>query len=115
MKKEDDELSTALRPVDVTDLHLGRKNLDEIKGLEIFKNLETLWLNSNRLLRISGLDGNFRLKRLYLQDNKITRLGEGISRLKFLEVLGLARNRIRDMQHLLEDLGALPFLLDLGN
>jgi Leucine-rich repeat (LRR) protein len=67
-----------------------------------------------QITKISGLESCFRLKRLQAQNNKVTKLGEGIRALQFLEILALSGNRVRDLKDLLEDLRFLPCLLELG-
>lgn len=121
--------ATVTRPNDVLELHLGEQDIEEISGFEQFRNLEELWLNSNKvssnlrprahktwhqISKVVNLERNFRLKKLYLQSNMITKLGPCIRQLKFLETLVVASNRIRDLRMLLQDLMFLPFLKVLG-
>jgi len=123
--------ATVARPVDVLELHLGEQGIEEISGFEQFRNLEELWLNNNKVWKILSnvraelitwyqiskvinLERNFRLKKLYLQSNMITKLGPCIRQLKFLETLVIAKNRIRDLKMLLQDLMFLPYLKVLG-
>lgn len=40
---------TAERPVDVKELHLARRNVDDVTGLDKFVNLEVLWINHNNV------------------------------------------------------------------
>jgi hypothetical protein len=75
-------------------------------------NLQKLWLQSNRIVRIEALGGVPRLRELWLQDNQIRDLG-ALSSLVELQVLALGANPIDDMQQL-EALKPLSELFDLS-
>lgn len=47
---------------DCTELFLGNKSIEKIRGFEDFVNLESLWINGNKLKKINNLDANVRLK-----------------------------------------------------
>ncbi len=49
------------------ELHLGSKGIEKIRGFEVFVNLESLWLNDNKLKKLNNLDAQTRLKALYAQ------------------------------------------------
>ena len=50
-----------------TELYLGNKGIEKLRGFEPFVNLDSLWLNGNKLKKINNLDGNFRIRTLYAQ------------------------------------------------
>jgi hypothetical protein len=94
-----------------TELHLGGKGLTALHDVteerkndfEQFVSLEVLWINSNRLTRIEGLDANFRCKVLYAHNNKIASLrNSSISSMTFLNTLTLADNQLSDFMGTLE-------------
>jgi hypothetical protein len=110
----------------VTELHLGSKRLGAVHpNIQLFVNLEVLWLNDNKLPDVAGLlpvgtpaltdgaRGCMRLKRLYLSNNSIHHLVGNIQRLKYLEVLLLANNRLTNMEQVSQMLAHLRFLKQL--
>ncbi len=118
----------------ITELQLCKKGQTSIHpNLQLFTNLETLWLSDNKLRRVENLTpkrsgkhvpvtedirGCFRLKRLYLTNNKIVTLTGDIEKLKYLEVLLLANNLLSNMEAVsaqLKHLGRLQQLDLFGN
>jgi hypothetical protein len=47
------------------ELYLAGKGIEKLRGFEPFVNLESLWLNDNKLRKLNNLDANFRMKALY--------------------------------------------------
>eukprot|EP00899_Mesostigma_viride_P013107 jgi/Mesvir1/21798/Mv04190-RA.1 len=94
-------------------MYLSGKGIQKIRNFERLVNLEELWLNNNQLTHINNLDGNFRLRRLYVQDNNISTLAGSLEHFKFLEVLDLSNNALRDLGKVLHHLSSLPFLTEL--
>jgi len=66
--------------------------LELIGGLA---NLQVLYLDSNQISKIEGLDKLTSLQRLYLNDNQITKI-EGLDNLTNLQGLYLGWNQITD-------------------
>eukprot|EP00756_Hemistasia_phaeocysticola_P015148 Hpha_TRINITY_DN15390_c0_g1::TRINITY_DN15390_c0_g1_i1::g.92050::m.92050 len=124
----------------VAELHFSGLKLNTLHpNLMLFTGLQTLWLNRNDLTELRGLVpsedwknesgvrklaapeqrmGTHRLLHLYLSDNKIASLAGDIVRLKYLETLLLANNKLTNMEVVVARLTALPSLrtLDLfGN
>jgi hypothetical protein len=111
----------------ITEIHMGNKGIERIHpNTQSFVNLETLWLSDNRLTKIDNLfpedeehdvtdapRGCTRLKRLYLSNNRISTLAGDLSRLKYLEVLLLANNRLSNMEVVSEQLSHLRFVKQL--
>lgn len=54
---------------DCMELHMARRGITHLVGVDegvgefhLFKNLEVLWINDNRISRLIGLEANFRIK-----------------------------------------------------
>ena len=60
-------LPTHIHYAECTEIFLTNKGIEKIRNFEAFRNLETLWLNGNKLKKINNLDANFRIKTLYAQ------------------------------------------------
>ena len=56
-----------LTAVGCTELYLGGRGIEKLRGFEPYANLASLWLNDNKLKKINNLDANFRIKALYVQ------------------------------------------------
>lgn len=99
------------------ELYLARKGIEELGGFERFVNLETLWINDNQLVRITGLEKNFRIKSLFAHNNAISTLSGSLRVFKFLDALHLQNNRLSNLNKCLGVLGAFAHLhtLDLRN
>jgi len=95
-------------------MHLARRGFDKLGGFENLVNLEVLDASRNRLTYIGGLENNFRIKRLYLNDNKIFTLrGNSVAVMKFVEILELSNNNLRDLQKVLSRLEHMRFMEQL--
>lgn len=117
---------------DLVEVHLSDRSLSSLEKFDQFPNLEVIWLNNNsvsetfvaltliHLLQLQNLDdiaSNFRVKEVYCQNNQLSNI-EGIRRFKFLQVLLIGDNQLRDLDVFLEFLSRFAFLeqLDLfGN
>jgi hypothetical protein len=99
------------------ELYLARKGIEELCGFERFVNLESLWINDNRLVRITGLEKNFRIKSLFAHNNAISSLSGSLRVFKFLDALHLQNNRLSNLDKCLGVLGTFAHLhtLDLRN
>lgn len=95
------------------ELSLNHKGIEELEGFGLFANLETLWLNGNRLQRISGLDTNNRIKRLYAAQNQINSLKGSLLAFKHIEELDLSDNSISNLDRCLETLELFMLLQKL--
>ena len=113
-----------------TELHLGGHNIARIHpNFQAFLNLETLWLNNNRIERIDNLlpapcnteqrsvtdcnRGCLRLKKLYMSNNALTTLEGDLQRLKYIEVLLVANNKLSNMEAVAQQMSHLRFLKQL--
>eukprot|EP00955_Chlamydomonas_euryale_P109588 365942-Chlamydomonas_euryale.AAC.49 len=97
-----------------TELYLGNKGIEKIRGFDDFVNLESLCLNGNKLKKINNLDQNFRIKVLNAQDNQICTLKGSLSCFSNLEQLDLSGNQLRDLAKLLPVLQRFQFLTHLN-
>ncbi|MEW5305261.1 MAG: hypothetical protein WDW36_007816 [Sanguina aurantia] len=97
-----------------TELFLGGKGIEKLRGFESFVNLESLWLNNNRLKKVNNLEANFRIRTLYLQANQICTLKGSLLILKFLQQLDLSDNALRNLEKQLKVLEKFKFLTHLN-
>eukprot|EP01063_Lacrimia_lanifica_P024178 TRINITY_DN32141_c0_g1_i1.p2 TRINITY_DN32141_c0_g1~~TRINITY_DN32141_c0_g1_i1.p2 ORF type:complete len:808 (+),score=293.56 TRINITY_DN32141_c0_g1_i1:164-2587(+) len=112
------------------ELHMGGKGLVTLHpNLLRFSNLEVLWLNNNKLSSLEGVlppdtgrvDVSFddkaygarRLKQLYLSNNVLKTLEGDVEKLKYLEVLMLANNQLRNLEEICQTLAQLKNLTQL--
>ena len=95
------------------EMYLGRKCIKRIGNFEGFTNLEVLWLNDNELEEITGLDANFRIKELAVQNNRLLTLQGSLKQFKFLTLLDLENNNLRDLHEVLAHLEHFNFLKTL--
>ena len=93
---------------------LSKRRITELINFDMFENLEALWLTDNRLTSIKGLDSNFRIKILCCANNHITTLEGSISKMKFLEVLYLNNNKLKNLEKVLFHLKQFSFLKNLN-
>ncbi|KAF0982169.1 hypothetical protein FDP41_012030 [Naegleria fowleri] len=123
-------------PRHVKELHLGSRNMTDIhENMCKFEMLEELWLNHNRLKIVTNLmdvstlksssrelpltkkskkRGCLRLKYLYLQQNRIESLDDQcMKNLKFLEVLLLHDNKLKNLDLVLQQLSHMKYLKQL--
>lgn len=54
------------------ELFLGNKGIEKLRGFESFVNLQSLWLNNNRLKKVNNLEANFRIRTLYVQVRRVS-------------------------------------------
>ena len=77
---------------DTSEIHLGGINAETLSNFKDFLNLQTVWLNNNKLTSLEGLEANFRIKHLYCQNNHISSIEKTLPLLKHLETLFLYNN-----------------------
>ena len=115
---------------DLIEVHLSDRHLTRLEKFEDFPNLEVIWLKNNnvsetltdltticQLRNLDGIHTNFRVKEVYASNNSLTQI-KGIEKYKFLQVLLLSDNQLRDLEKFIECLENFAFLeqLDLfGN
>ncbi|XP_056023048.1 leucine-rich repeat-containing protein 9-like isoform X3 [Ostrea edulis] len=99
----------------VTSLFLNSQHITKLSGLERLENLKYASFNGNDITKIEGLDHCGRLEELSLDNNCISRL-EGISKLTQLRRLCLACNFISTLENSgIHYLGHLTYLSLEGN
>jgi len=81
---------------DLTEVHLSDRHLNRLEQFEDFPNLEEIWLNNNLLTSLDDIHTNFRVKRIYCQDNEVENIN-GLKNFKFLELLLLGNNNLRNL------------------
>ena len=96
-----------------TELHLGGRGIERIRGFEHFTNLECLWLNNNKLRAITNLDANFRIRELYVQGNQICTLRGSLQHFKFLLLLDISNNELDNLRQVTAALSRFDFLENL--
>ncbi|EFJ52944.1 hypothetical protein VOLCADRAFT_120248 [Volvox carteri f. nagariensis] len=97
-----------------TEMYLCGKGIEKIRGFEPFVNLESLWINGNKLKKLNNLDNQKRLKALYAHDNQICTLKGSLIDFKFLEILDLSNNQLRDLEKQIKVLEKFKFLHELN-
>ena len=90
-------------------LYLHYKAFNDIRNLESYINVKTLWLENNCISKIERLSHMKHLRFLYLQNNRISKI-EGLEGLTELVTLNLEHNAIR----LVEGLEGLVALEDFN-
>ncbi len=80
--------------VDVTSLGLANKNIDNLRGIEAFTNLQNLYISENNLTSLD-ITQNTRLIQLVCHTNQLTALD--ISQNLQLEHLGISANNISNI------------------
>ena len=94
-------------------MHLGSRKATLLVHFSQFPNLETVWLNDNRLTSLAGIEGNFRIKHLFLQNNKLRSIDSVFALLRHIETLVLYDNELRDLDGLLTSLRPLSSMQHL--
>jgi Leucine-rich repeat (LRR) protein len=90
-------------------LFLGSNKINKIRGLEKCVQLEKLWLDDNRIEHIEGLQNLSLLMELNMAQNNIEVIGIGLDGLISLRELNLSANRIGNFKEVL-NLNRLPNL-----
>ncbi|KAM4705150.1 leucine-rich repeat-containing protein 72, partial [Rhinophrynus dorsalis] len=102
------------RDSDVSELYLGRKGLKEIPDLSKFRMLKYLWLNHNKIPRITCLVNNFRLSELYLNNNELCDITGSLKHLTSLCTLLLNNNQLAKLQATVNELKGMTNLQTLN-
>jgi len=102
------------RDVDVKELYLADGNLKNVPDLAHFKNLQYLWMNGNKLERITCLHGNLRLSELYLQHNALKSICGALAHLTCLKVLLLHNNQLEKLDKVVHELRSMHTLHTLN-
>ncbi|XP_052232387.1 leucine-rich repeat-containing protein 72-like isoform X2 [Dreissena polymorpha] len=101
--KENLEERNIKKDKDVEELYLADKNLTECIDLSAYKYLRCLWLNKNKLRKLTCVANNFQLRELYLQSNQLTDVYGSLQHLTCLEVLMLHNNQLTKLDRLVKE------------
>ena len=82
--------------INLTDLHLGRNEISDVKPLANLTGIERLYLESNKISDITPLSNLTNLTQLHLGDNNLKKIS-ALSDLTGLTRLWLGDNQIRDI------------------
>lgn len=107
-------IKTRLHAKETTEIVLSNRNITKLVNFEFFENLEALWLNQNMIKEIKNLDNNFRIKHLVLSNNLIYNLEGSLAKMKFLKILLLDNNKLRNLDLQLNILKNFKFLENLN-
>ncbi|XP_072910226.1 leucine-rich repeat-containing protein 72 isoform X5 [Hemitrygon akajei] len=99
---------------DVIEIYLAKKRLTEVPDLSRFKQLKYLWLNHNKIKKISSLTMNYCLKELYLQNNLLIDVTDTLKHLTNLEILMLHNNWLTKLEKVIAELKKLMWLHTLN-
>ena len=94
------------------ELYLQSNQISRIEGLDGCPKLQRLWLTDNRIVKIENVQALGDLRELWLQGNRIGRI-QNVETLVNLENLQLSNNRIADFKDL-SRLAHLPNLRELN-
>ena len=84
--------------VGLVQLYLYSNRISGIQGLDKLVYLEKLWLNSNRLSRLEGLGNLGNLRDLNLAGNTLTSIRGAVEHLRKLEIFDLSGNQISSFE-----------------
>ena len=94
---------------DLAEVHLSDRGLDKLELFEQFPNLEEIWISNNSLKNLDDIETNFRCKKILCQNNEVSNIN-GLKKFKFLEVLLLGDNKLRDLDKFLVVITKFAFL-----
>lgn len=108
--------ATAKSIRDCRQLYLGEQGIEVLSGFTPFENLDTLWLNNNRLRSLAGIETLFRLKRLHAHGNSLSVAGvsDVLPRFAFLEELDLSHNSLASLDAVVDCVSHLHYLQQLN-
>uniref|UniRef100_A0A8C5PP04 Leucine rich repeat containing 72 n=1 Tax=Leptobrachium leishanense TaxID=445787 RepID=A0A8C5PP04_9ANUR len=89
---------------DVSELYLGRQGLKEVMDLSRFRMLKCLWLNHNKIPKITCLTNICRLSELYLNNNELCDITGSLKHLTSLRTLMLHDNHLAKLQATMKEL-----------
>ncbi|XP_036394611.1 leucine-rich repeat-containing protein 72 [Megalops cyprinoides] len=98
------------RNIDVIQLYLGKKGIVYVPDLSQFPMLRYLWLNDNKIKKISCQTINCCLTELHLHNNEITSISGALSHLTCLQVLLLHNNQLRRLDESVTELRRMQCL-----
>lgn len=99
---------------DVSELYLANRGLEEVKDFEKYRNLQIVWLNGNKIRKLTCFSSNYQLRELYLQDNLMMELNGCLKHLTCLQVLLLNGNQLLKLTDVVHELRAMQCLKKLN-
>jgi Leucine-rich repeat (LRR) protein len=90
-------------PNNLTNLYLYSNQIQQITGLDNLKKLQVLWLNDNKITTLSGLESLKNLTELHIANNQISSIGHALNQnleLKELNISGNIFSSFREILHL---------------
>lgn len=105
------------KDLEVTQLVLAESGLSDVCELTQYRDLKELWVQGNKLRRISFMPTNYRLSHLYLQNNELVDICGALTQLTNLQVLMLQSNQLTKLEPTIKEFRAMQALhtLNLSN
>ncbi|PIK55413.1 hypothetical protein BSL78_07684 [Apostichopus japonicus] len=82
---------------------ISYRDLSEVMELSVYKRLNYLWLNGNKLRTIKVLSENYRLAELYLQDNELVEVEGALQHLTNLKIIMLQNNQLTKLEDTMKE------------
>ncbi|XP_066483835.1 leucine-rich repeat-containing protein 72 isoform X2 [Tiliqua scincoides] len=98
---------------DVVELYLGEKGLKEFPDLSRFRVLSYLWLNNNKIEKLTFLKNNCCLRELYLNNNEIRNIAGTLRHIHSLQILLLHNNQLKNLNVTVKELKGMSSLQTL--
>ncbi|XP_042712521.2 leucine-rich repeat-containing protein 72 isoform X1 [Chrysemys picta bellii] len=102
------------RDMDVSVLYLAGQGLKEVPNLSRFQTLRYLWLNNNKIQKLTFLINNYRLTELYLNNNELTDIAGALKHLHALQILLLHNNQLKNLDTTVKELKGMISLQTLN-
>nr|XP_008168108.1 leucine-rich repeat-containing protein 72 isoform X2 [Chrysemys picta bellii]XP_023962339.1 leucine-rich repeat-containing protein 72 isoform X2 [Chrysemys picta bellii]XP_042712527.1 leucine-rich repeat-containing protein 72 isoform X2 [Chrysemys picta bellii]XP_042712534.1 leucine-rich repeat-containing protein 72 isoform X2 [Chrysemys picta bellii]XP_042712538.1 leucine-rich repeat-containing protein 72 isoform X2 [Chrysemys picta bellii] len=100
--------------MDVSVLYLAGQGLKEVPNLSRFQTLRYLWLNNNKIQKLTFLINNYRLTELYLNNNELTDIAGALKHLHALQILLLHNNQLKNLDTTVKELKGMISLQTLN-
>ncbi|XP_030406563.1 leucine-rich repeat-containing protein 72 isoform X3 [Gopherus evgoodei] len=101
------------RDMDVSVLYLAGQGLKEVPSLSRFQILRYLWLNNNKIQKLTFLINNYRLTELYLNNNELIDIAGALKHLHALQILLLHNNQLKNLDTTVKELKGMISLQTL--
>ncbi|XP_074840767.1 leucine-rich repeat-containing protein 72 isoform X2 [Carettochelys insculpta] len=102
------------RDMDVSVLYLAGQGLKEVPNLSRFRILRYLWLNNNKIQKLTFLINNYRLTELYLNNNELKDIAGALKHLCALQILLLHNNQLKNLDTTVKELKGMISLRTLN-
>ncbi|XP_043397054.1 leucine-rich repeat-containing protein 72 isoform X2 [Chelonia mydas] len=101
------------RDMDVSVLYLAGHGLKEVPNLSRFQILRYLWLNNNKIQKLTFLINNYCLTELYLNNNELIDIAGALKHLCALQILLLHNNQLKNLDTTVKELKGMISLQTL--